>query len=252
MAKILANFLLAAAFFTRIPVPQALGSKIDNNARLTDAVACFPLIGLVVGLITAAIWFIATHFLPSGVAAGLAIVSGLLVTGALHEDGFADCADGLGGTGEKDKALEIMRDSRVGTYGALALLASVGLRWVALASLGIVGGALALLIAHTSSRCTMTLAMKFSGYARPEGLGKLASGEVSDASFTIGLLIAFCAGFLIGGFAGLVSVSLAMVFAWGFLQYLKRRLGGFTGDGLGAMQQIAEITIMITLAGFWS
>ncbi|MEM9277661.1 MAG: adenosylcobinamide-GDP ribazoletransferase, partial [Pseudomonadota bacterium] len=178
--------------------------------------------------------------------------TGLIVTGALHEDGLADCADGLGATPERTKALEIMRDSRIGTYGALALIVSVGLRWTALATLLPATGFLALLIAHSASRGTISIAMHFSHYARDEGLGKMASGGTSFPDFMISLIVSVILAFVLGWISGLVALILGFLAAWLMLKYLEHRLGGYTGDGLGAMQQIAELTIIITLAGLWA
>ena len=249
MQNPLANFLLVLTFFTRLPLPHELGKRIGHDARMTEAVVYFPVVGFIIGIVTAIVWYLSSLLLAGSIAAGLAIMTGLIVTGALHEDGFADCADGLGGSPNREKALEIMRDSRIGTYGGLALIITVGLRWLALATLSPLAGVAALLIAHATSRSAMTLAMKLSQYARPEGLGKLASGDVSDVSFLIAILLAFGVGGTFGGFAGLMAVTGALGFSWAFLKYLEARIGGYTGDGLGAMQQVAEITTMIILVG---
>ena len=249
MKNPLANFLLVLTFFTRLPLPDELGKRIGHDARLTDAIVYFPLVGFIIGVMTGLVWYLSSLLLPASVAAGLAIMTGLILTGALHEDGFADCADGLGGSPNREKALEIMRDSRIGTYGGLALIITVGLRWLSLATLSPLGGAFVLLIAHTTSRSAMTIAMKLSNYARPEGLGKMASGDVSDVSFLVTILLAFLVGAIFGGIAGLMAVTTALLLSWGLMKYLEARLGGYTGDGLGAMQQVAEITTLIVLAG---
>jgi len=247
-----ANLLLTLTFFSRLPLPKAWGEKIGSDARLTDAVAFFPVAGFLIGVLPAITWFISTQFLPVSVAAGLALAVGAVLTGALHEDGLADCADGLGATSDARRALEIMRDSQIGTYGGVSLLLTFGLRWAALASLGAVSGAFALLIAYTASRSAICIAMRFSTYVRKDGLGKSASGELSDLDFWLAISLAVLAGLLLGHWHGLVAVALGFLAAWLFLQYLKNRIGGYTGDGLGAMQQFAEITIMITLTGFWA
>ncbi|MDJ0612253.1 MAG: adenosylcobinamide-GDP ribazoletransferase [Rhizobiaceae bacterium] len=252
MGTPLSNLLLALTFFTRLPLPIKLGEKIDHDASLTEATAFFPIIGLVIGVLTGLVWYVAALALPNIVAAGLAIAAGVLITGALHEDGLADCADGLGGSADREKSLEIMRDSRIGTYGGIALIITVGLRWGSLAALTPIGGASALIIAHTVSRSAMILAMKWSQYARPEGLGKLASGEISNTDVYISFLISLVLVGVFGGVSGLIAALLALGLSWLFLLYLEKRLGGYTGDGLGAMQQIAEITILITLAGAWA
>lgn len=251
MEKLIENFALTLAFFSRIALPESLGNKIDPDAKLGEAAALFPVTGLIIAIPPAVVWFIASLYLPATIAAGLAIGCGLLITGGLHEDGLADCADGLGATPVRERALEIMRDSQIGTYGSLALILSIGLRWAALASLGPMTGVLALLICNSGARSMMTIAMQLSNYARPEGLGKQAN-DMPQSSFIIAMAIAFGIAALLGWHWGIIALALACVTAWLFLKRLEHRLGGYTGDGLGAMEQIAEITILITLAGAWS
>ncbi len=252
MTNPLQNFLLVLTFFSRIPLPAGISGRIGSDAKLADAVAFFPIVGLAVAVLPACIWFLASLCLPATVSAGLAIVVGLIITGALHEDGLADCADGLGATPDREKALKIMRDSRIGTYGALALGSSFLLRWAALSCLAPVSGVLAVLLAHCASRSSMVIAMRFSSYARKEGLGKLASGTVSQTDFALAIAIPFLLALLAGWVSGIAAIAFGMLAAWGVLKYLEHRLGGYTGDGLGAMQQLSEITILIAFAGFWA
>ncbi len=251
MAKLIEHLALTLAFFSRIPLPKTLGSRISHNAKLGEAAYLFPITGLIIALPIAFVWYFSSLYLPSTLAAGLAIGTSLLITGGLHEDGFADCADGLGATPDKTKAMEIMRDSRIGTYGTLALILSVGLRWAALATLSPLIGIFAILISHSSARSIMTIAMRFSNYAREDGLGRQAS-KISSSNFILSMVIAFIIAIIFGSFAGIMAITLATLTAWLFLKRLEQRIGGYTGDGLGAMQQIAEITILIFLAGAWS
>jgi len=250
--KLLEHLALCISFFSRIPLPAFLGNKINDDSKLTDAVIMFPITGFGIGIVPALIWYVASLYLPPLIAAGLAIGIGLLISGALHEDGLADCADGFGGGRDSTKVLDIMRDSTIGTYGGAALIMSIGLRWTALASFGPITGALALLIAHSGSRSVMPIAMEFSQYARSKGLGQMASGDLPDLHFLITLAIAFAFAFLLGFWPGVVAVTIAMFLGWSFLKYAEHRIGGYTGDVFGAMQQIAEITILITLAGIWT
>lgn len=252
MANPLENFLLSVTFFSRIPLPESLGGRISHEAKLTHAVGMFPVAGLVVAILPILVWAIASLALPATVSAILAVTASLILTGALHEDGLADCADGLGATRDKEKALEIMRDSRIGTFGALALVSSVLVRCAALATLSTGGGVVAILLAHSASRGAISIAMRLSQYARTEGLGKMASGTISDVAFASALGIPLLLALLLGGFSGGLSVVIGFAMVWLILKYLEHRLGGYTGDGLGAMQQICEITVLIALAGFWS
>lgn len=251
MGKILEPLALTLAFFSRIALPRALGEKIRHDAKLGEAAAFFPVAGLIIAIPSALIWYLASLYLPPLVAAGLAIGAGFIITGGLHEDGFADCADGLGATQNRERALDIMRDSRIGTYGSLALMVSVGLRWAALASLAPIAGVLAIFIANSGARSAMTIAIKTSTYARPEGLGKQAD-TITSTGFIIAIAIAFVIALVLGSVWGIIALVVAMLTAWLFLKRLEARLGGYTGDGLGAMEQIAEITILIILAGAWS
>lgn len=248
----ISGFLLAITFFSRISLPDRLGRHIGHDSSLIQAAAMFPVAGMVIGLIPALVWLVSLQWLPALLSACLAVLAGVVLTGALHEDGLADCADGLWGSADRTRALEIMRDSRAGSYGALALVASFVLRVTALSALSAATGFWALIVAHAVSRSAITLAMRFSRYARPQGLGKLADGRLPDATFYAGLTIATAAAFLFGGLPGIAATVCGLLTAWFLLSYLERRLGGYTGDGLGAMQQIAEITVMIVFAGFWT
>ena len=145
------KYLFTLRFFTRLPIPEAKGS--DGN--LAGAALAFPFAGLSVGLLCALVWWLATALVPPLPAAGVTLLFGILITGALHEDGFSDCADGLGGGFTRERALEIMRDSRIGAYGACALVFTVGLRWSGLASFSPIAGVLALLLALGRARAVV-------------------------------------------------------------------------------------------------
>ena len=240
--------LSAAGFLTRLPMPGWVGWADD---RMLRASRYFAVVGALIGLAGGLVWWLAGLVLPALAAAGLALAAMVLLTGALHEDGLADCADGLGGGKSGRQALEIMRDSRGGSYGALALVFSVGLRWAALAALAPGWGVLALALAGGIGRAAMVPATALASYARRDGLGgSLADGaggiEVAAALGTA-LMLA-----VVGGWAGLLALVLAMAVSGGFLLYMVRRVGGYTGDGLGAMAQLGEIAVMVVLAGAWA
>ena len=245
MEKHLTNLALTIAFLTRVPLPKRLGDKISHDASLAEAAGFFPVTGFLIAIPIALLWFCTSLILPVTVAAGLALALSVLLTGGLHEDGLADCADGLGATPKRERSLEIMRDSRIGTYGAIALVFSIGLRWAALA------GVLAILITMTVSRSAMTLAMRYSSYAREDGLGKQAS-NMPSSQFLLAMAIAVLVAAVLGWHWGLAALALGLSSSWLFLKYLEKRLGGYTGDGLGAMEQITGTVILITLGGAWS
>jgi adenosylcobinamide-GDP ribazoletransferase len=237
------RLMTATAFLTRLPVPTP-----DAAEGLARAVRWFPLAGALVGAIAAGVLLAGAAVLPVPLAAGLALAAGVLVTGALHEDGLADAADGLGGGRTRERALEIMRDSRIGSYGALALAFSVGHRWAALASMAAGQGALALIVVHAVSRAALAPVPLLADYAREQGLGRALDGlRAGDAA--IALLVALAIS-LVAGAAGLVALAVALASGGAVLALLIRRLGGYTGDGLGAIQQAAEIAALLTLAAW--
>jgi adenosylcobinamide-GDP ribazoletransferase len=241
-------FLSAMGFLTRVPMPDWVGWAGD---RMILSSRYFAVGGALIGLFGGLVWWLAGLALPASVAAGLALAAMMLLTGALHEDGLADCADGLGGGKTGDEALEIMHDSRVGSYGALALVFSVGLRWAALAALAPVWGVLALAIAGGIGRAMMVPATALASYARHEGVGRSMAAGAGGIEVAAALGTALLLG-MVGGWAGMLALVLAIAAAFGLLLYMTHRVGGYTGDGLGAMAQLGEITVLLVLAGAWA
>ena len=245
----IANMLLVVSFFTRIPLSKHAYERISHVSGLANAVLFFPFAGLIVATLPIVVWTLSNFLFPAPLAAGLTLLATGFITGLLHEDGLADCADGLGGTPDRKKALEIMRDSRLGTYGAVALIFAVALKWFALSEFTISEGIVGLLIVHIASRSAITIGLYETRYARPEGLGELVEGEIPVSHFIGALCIGLLAGGIFGGLAGIFSVVAAYGLSWLWRLYFVRRLGGYTGDTLGAIQQLAEISIFIVLAG---
>jgi adenosylcobinamide-GDP ribazoletransferase len=248
VARQLGHFLVGLAFLTRLPVPVAIEADGDRLAR---AAPWFPLVGALVGCAAAAALLIAAALLPMPLAAGLAIAAGVLVTGGLHEDGLADTCDGLGGGHGREHALEIMRDSRIGGFGAVALVLSLGLRWSALGALAPAHGAVALIVAHALSRGMLPPVLASTRYARAEGLASAVAGGVRPAEAAVALLLSVAVAALAGPVCGLAALAGAALAAAAMRRILVHRLGGYTGDGLGAIQQVAEIAALIALAGCW-
>ncbi|WP_425357553.1 adenosylcobinamide-GDP ribazoletransferase [Oceanicola granulosus] len=237
----LADVAAALALLTRLPMPSA--------APGPQAAWAWPLAGLAVGALAAGAAALAGAVgLPPGVAAGLALAVAALATGGLHEDGLSDSADGLWGGGHPERRLEIMRDSRIGSYGALALVLGLGLRWSALAS-AIAAGWLwpALLVAGLASRAAMAALAAALPFARPDGLARL-TGRPPPRAALAAMALAGAGCLLLAPWA-LVAVALA---AGGLVALLgrvaRRRIGGQTGDILGAAQQLAEIAVLLVFA----
>lgn len=230
----------ALVLLTRLPLPRLPESAFAAPARATWA---YPLVGLVVGLIASLVWW-ASSALPLPLTAGLTLLGMILMTGALHEDGLADTADGLWGGHTPERRLEIMKDSRIGTYGVLALVLITSLRWQALVALA---NPLALIAAATASRAVLPLLMATQEQARKEGLSA-SVGKAPPASAALALLIAVL---ILMALLPLSQVALALLAAsaaalLGAL-VARAKLGGITGDILGATQQIAELAILLAL-----
>ena len=244
----LALYLSAQQFLTRLPAPAWVGWEDDRLAR---AARYFPMVGVFLGAAAGGVWLLAAQALPAAVAAGLALGALLILTGALHEDGFADCCDGLGGGRTTARALEIMRDSRIGAYGAAGIVMSLGLRWAALAALAPAAGFAAIIIALAAGRAGMALTLHFGSYARADGAATSARG-VTGPEAAFAALIAIIAGAVLGGAAGIAAVVLTLLLAIVWLAYVRVRLGGYTGDTLGAAEQIGQIATLLVLAGAWT
>ncbi|HTW50992.1 MAG TPA: adenosylcobinamide-GDP ribazoletransferase [Stellaceae bacterium] len=253
-AGIFGQFLLATAVLTRLPVASrdadlAAGDAVGEGSVATASWA-FPAVGAGIGMIAALVMFAAASFgLGEAPAALLALVAAGLVTGALHEDGLADTADGLGGGRTRDEKLAIMRDSRQGTYGIVALILSIGLRAVALASMpGPIEAGLALIAAHAASRGFLAPAMSWLAPAREDGLGATA-GTPSLARALIALVIGgFIAIGMLGPARGAAAFALAGLAVAVTAALARRQIGGYTGDVLGALQQIGEIVMLLVAA----
>jgi adenosylcobinamide-GDP ribazoletransferase len=259
----LRHFLLALQFLTRIPVTGRLAAWIGYSPELLRASAAhFPGVGWVVGGVAAAVLAAALAQLPPGplgalLAAGLATAVSVWLTGAFHEDGLADTADGLGGAVARERALEIMKDSRIGSYGAIALVLALLLKVLLLALLAQGGAAdavVALLAAHVLSRLSPLVVMRRLPYVADPAHAK--AKPIADAA---------PAGALLGGVAwtlpawwllwnqwgdmGLIGAALGWALALMYMQrLLGRRLQGFTGDTLGATQQLCELGLYLGLA----
>jgi adenosylcobinamide-GDP ribazoletransferase len=234
---------VALMLLTRLPAGR-LGGVVPS---LAQAAWAFPLAGLAVGALVAGVlaggqalgW-------PAPVAAGLALVAGLLATGALHEDGLADVADGFGGGATRERKLEIMKDSRLGSYGAIAVVMALGLRWLLLAGAG--QGWVAVIALAVASRAWLVGALAWMPAARDDGLGRAAAGV---GAWRVAVALLLGAGALVAGLGWIAAARAGamMVAAVAGLGWLARRqIGGQSGDVLGAMQVVGEIAGWLALA----
>ncbi len=233
---------IAVAFFTRIPVPASVEF---SQVSLNRASRYFPAVGWLIGALCAtALWLLMLVF-PQDVAVLISIAISLLLTGCFHEDGLADTCDGLGGGWTREQKLSIMKDSRIGTYGAAALWVSLTLKFVVLSQL--INPVLALLVAHPLSRIIPTVFIAAMSYVSDADTSKAKplaeSGSGADTAIAI-----------ITGLTALIFINnpfiillVLLVLAGVAYVFLKRQIGGFTGDALGAVQQVGELAIYLSL-----
>jgi adenosylcobinamide-GDP ribazoletransferase len=246
-AERLSELTTGIAFSTRLPLPRAAPI---SGAALKEAVWALPVAGFIVAIIGAVVYALAYRLgLPAWSAAALTVAATLAATGCLHEDGLADTADGFGGGKTREQKLDIMRDSRTGTYGVCALVLSILLRASVLASLddpGLV--AAALIAAHCAGRAAMPAVMFFVTPARSDGLSAdVGQPQAARAAVAAALgLVALVAAL---GIAHAVAAVIALAIVVALLARLSlKQIGGQTGDVLGAVEQVSEIVILLVAA----
>lgn len=238
------DIMAAIGLLTRLPVPVS-DAATRRGARAAWA---YPLAGLVVaGLGGATGWAALALGLMPWLSAGLALTVMVAATGALHEDGLADCADGFWGGWTRVRRLEIMKDSHIGTYGVLALVLGTGLRWGALTVLFDHGTVAAPIIAAAMlSRAAMPALMAALPHARDTGLSHHV-GQPAAGTVVLGGLLAVVAAFLLLGWAALGALGMTACAAAVVAFVARARIGGQTGDVLGGTQQVCEICVLLML-----
>ncbi|MBW8828519.1 MAG: adenosylcobinamide-GDP ribazoletransferase [Burkholderiales bacterium] len=250
-------FFVALQFLTRVPVPRWVGHE---PGWLNRCVRYFPLVGALVGAFGAVVMLAASRWWPPTIAAVLAVTATVWLTGAFHEDGLADTFDALGGAVPRDRALAIMKDSRIGTYGATALVLVLGLRVALIATLlqrGAAFASIALIGAHVAGRgCAVALmaTLPYAGdaeHAKARPLATAVPGASAVAAVVMVLLMV--AGLGATGLAGEIVRWIVVVFCSMFVllamrAWLAARLGGYTGDTLGATEQLTEVAVLMALA----
>lgn len=239
--------LIALAFFTRIPIPDWVDF---SQKKLSQASRYFSLIGWIVGGLCAIVLCFFSVFLPTSTAILLSMVFSVLLTGCFHEDGLADTCDGFGGGWEKQQKLSIMKDSRLGTYGAAAIWFSLSLKFLLLVQVEqqTQSAILLLLVAHTLSRSLSTLMIFCLPYVTDEEQSKVKplAEKMKRKDLAINIVIAGLSLILVPQWA--VAIVLMIIFCFiGLKILMQKQIGGFTGDTLGASQQISEIAIYLTV-----
>jgi adenosylcobinamide-GDP ribazoletransferase len=246
-ARLATDLKVIMMFATRLPFRQTAPVAGGDIARASWAL---PVIGALLGSAGALVYWVGSGIgLHPAPAAALALAATLAATGCLHEDGLADTADGFGGSGDRARKLEIMRDSRLGTYGACALAMSFLLRWSALASIADPGlAALVLVAAHGAARAILPAFMRFVPPARRDGLAAAAGRPPSQCVGAAALLGVAMLGLGLGPVAAAVALVLLAAVALVMARLTINQIGGQTGDVLGALEQSGEIVILLTAA----
>ena len=235
-------FLTAVMFFTRIPIRLNDFDESDLN----KSTRFFPLIGILVGVVGALVFWLSDILLPLEVAVLLSMVATVLLTGAFHEDGLADAIDGLGGGWTKEQVLTIMVDSRIGSYGAIGLVLALLIKYQALSYQIAALIPTSIVAGHALSRLCAVLVMATQGYVKSVGKSKPLATQLNLTE----LVMATFFGLLPLMFLEIrfLLALLPVVFVWlWFSAKLNKRIGGYTGDCLGAMQQLTEIAFYVGL-----
>ncbi|WP_010090990.1 adenosylcobinamide-GDP ribazoletransferase [Burkholderia ubonensis] len=240
-------FFVALGYFTRVPVPRAIGYAAGD---LDQAARYFPLVGACVGACGALVYLAALRVFPASIAVGLSIAATLLATGAFHEDGLADSCDAFGGGYTRDDVLRIMHDSRIGTFGAAALVIALGLKWQALAALPPLRAAWTMIAAHAASRVAAVSLLMSLDYVRAEGKAKPVARRMGPRAALVAAAFGLPWLFWPDWRMGVAALgALVLLRAW-LARYLVRRIGGYTGDCLGFAQQLGELTIYLVVLGW--
>jgi adenosylcobinamide-GDP ribazoletransferase len=244
--RIVEPFFAGLGFLTRVPLPSWVRHEDGLLARST---VYFPVVGALVGALGGGVLLLASELWTPLVAAALSTVATVMLTGALHEDALADACDGFGAGRTREQVLEIMRDSRIGTYGAVGLLLTLGTKLGALAAMSSEEAVRALVAGHVLGRWSSLPLMRALPYAREAGAGRPFIGSITSGHLAIGSVLA--AG-LTAAALGRVAIAAwvaAALLTWLVARYFRSRIGGVTGDCLGATNQMVEVvTYLVVLA----
>ena len=247
------HYLWAALmFYTRVPVPVTYEHS-DHN--FNQSRKYFPLIGVMAGAVAVLVILLSVVVLPLSVSVALSMVATILFTGAFHEDGFADCCDGFGGGWDKTQILTIMKDSRVGAYATIGMIMILGLKFQALFETGLISVYLLVLVVlngHTLSRIGASVAIEQLSYVQDIDKSKIkpiniASLSLSDWSISCLFAVPALVLLAIRQPIALLALPVMALFYWLMCRYFTKRIGGYTGDCLGAMQQVLELVFYLVV-----
>lgn len=250
MTEQLKIFFTALQFYTRLPIPKWAEYSQNHFDRSTRY---FPLIGWIVGGFGALIFIMADKFLPQSVSLLLSMAATILLTGAFHEDGFADFCDGFGAGWTKQQILDIMKDSRIGTYGAGGIFFMLFLKFHLLSELGARFLPLALIMGHSVSRAAILVFRQTHGYVRDndDAKAKPMPQNVSKKDCWVGIILGSLPLVLLPLPMILTVIVFVLLTEFFFSQWIVRRIGGYTGDCLGATQQLCELACYLGIIFSW-
>lgn len=239
------GFWAAVGFLTVLPVPRRWQATAAGDFGL--ATAWFPVVGALIGLLASGLAYLYYRYLPPAVAAVLTVGTLVFLQGGLHLDGLADTADGFLSCRGRERVLEIMKDSRIGTFGVAAIVFALALQGAAVASLGSGERLGAIFLAPFAGRCVMAPMLACLKPARPGGMGEMFSGGAAGALAALSLAALGLAAWLVAGGRGLVAVAALLAVLLGFVWECRRKIGGYTGDTLGAASEITETLALLLL-----
>lgn len=250
MKKEIQIFFTALMFYTRIPCPKWV---THDEEYLNKATRYFPMVGWIVGGVCAVVFYGAEYLFNTPIAIIISMITGIFITGAFHEDGFADVCDGFGGGWTKEKILDIMKDSRVGAYGAIGIILMLLLKYMSQLSINVYDLGLVLIAAHSFSRLCAVFVISTSKYVREN---EDAKAKPLAKSITIKEIIpAFLFGvaplFLFLTIKIVLVVLLPIIGTFYLRWYFHKWIGGYTGDCLGATQQVTEVLFYISIIAIW-
>ncbi|MEE9500072.1 MAG: adenosylcobinamide-GDP ribazoletransferase [Candidatus Omnitrophota bacterium] len=234
------RFLIALQFLTVLPIN--IKSQIAEE-DFGGSLLYFPVVGLLIGFVPAGMVLL-LDFLPSPVVGMLILIISIVMTGGIHLDGFADTCDGFYGKWPKEKILEIMRDSRIGTMGAVGVVCLLLLKFTLIVSIPENVLWKQLIMMTVFARWSQVLACCTSDYAREEGKGKYFVSHAGKASLFAGSVFTVIVFLLLMRFKGIVLLVPSFAGVLLFINYAKKKIGGMTGDTIGATSEIAEITVL--------
>lgn len=244
------SFIAALRFLTTLRVPRRFTGGVEDLSRTT---AFFPVVGIIIGLILVGAYWLLIHILPRGVVSGILVVLGIVLSGGVHLEGFADTCDGIGGQKDQQARLRVMQDSRSGAFAIIGIAALLLVKYGTLYSLPHGAMMAALLVTPVVSRWTMVYAIFAYPYARPSGMGKIMKEGLGRGRFAAATAITTGAAIGFSGWAGVplfyLAGPLVMIGTWLVIlvmaAYLKRKLSGLTGDTYGAINEVAEVSALI-------